>query len=124
MKKSIITLMMMVAGLACAADFVGTMAQNGSRTETFTNTSTANPIWLHTLSVAQTTAFTNTVELLVSKGGKDFRVGTIAMTTDANGSATLTNPVRIAPGGTFTVRRGTETTNQVVNVWVGANTKE
>ena len=124
MKKTIIISLALVAGIACAVDFVGTLAQNGARSVTFTNTSTTRPIWVHTLSVAQTSAFTNTVELIVVKDSKDFRVGTIAMTTDANGLTTLTNPIRVAPQGTFKVQRGTETTNQVVNVWVGANTTE
>jgi hypothetical protein len=124
MKKIILSIAGLVVSGLCYGEFVSTLAENGARSATLTNPSSINPLWVTGMSVAQTSAATNTVELIVVKGGVDFRVGTIAMTADTAGSVQLTHPVRIAPGATLKVQRGTAATNQVVNIWVSTKTSE
>ncbi len=115
--KKLMLLVIMVSGI-CFAD-TGTIAA-GATTATFTNSAVEGRIvFLHNAAVKIASATDDTFQVLVTKGGVDYQIATVAMTTNSvYGNAVITNPVPVGPNEVFKVVRSV--TNSAASVYIDA----
>ncbi len=119
MKKSLLITVVLFAICASVKAGSGTIAAAATTAEFTNDASLGRIVYLQNVAVKMATATNDTFQIFVKKGGVDYQVATVAVTTNSvYGNTVITNQIPVGPGGEYSIVRAV--TNFAANVYIDA----